>query len=146
MEQRGEAVCSLAGKRPPRHSKSPARRPAVTRPVRMRAEPSTREDPIIHNELQAPAESAQPATRAQWWVYILRCADDTLYTGVSNNLPARVKSHNAGRGARYTRSRRPVELVYQEAAADRGVAQQREYAIRKLNAQQKRALIAAALE
>jgi putative endonuclease len=68
-----------------------------------------------------------------------------LYTGVSNNLPARVKSHNAGRGARYTRSRRPVELVYQEAAADRGAAQQREYAIRKLDARQKRALIAAAL-
>ena len=84
----------------------------------------------------------EPAARPGWWVYILRCADNTLYTGVSNNLPARVESHNAGRGARYTRSRRPVELVYQEAAADRGVAQRREYAIRKLNAHQKQALIA----
>ena len=96
------------------------------------------------SEFASTGQTAQPAAPPQWWVYILRCADNTLYTGVSNDLSGRVKSHNAGRGARYTRSRRPVELVYQEAAADRGVAQQREYAIRKLNAQQKRALIAAA--
>ena len=86
---------------------------------------------------------AEGADRGQWWVYVLLCADKTLYTGVSNDLAARVERHNAGSGARYTRSRRPVKLVYQEMAADRGAAQQREYAIRKLNPAQKRALIGA---
>ena len=53
-----------------------------------------------------------------WWVYILRCADGTLYTGATNDLDRRLAAHNAGRGAKYTRARRPVALVYREAAAD----------------------------
>ena len=76
-----------------------------------------------------------------WWVYILRCSDNTLYTGISNDLQARVERHNAGRAARYTRSRLPVRLVYQEHAATRGLALKREYAIRKLSAGEKRAMI-----
>ena len=76
-----------------------------------------------------------------WWVYILRCSDDTLYTGISNDLQARVARHNAGRAARYTRSRLPVRLVYQEPAATRGLALRREHAIRKLSAGEKRAMI-----
>ena len=82
---------------------------------------------------------------SQWWVYIVRCADNTLYTGISNDLPARMVCHNAGRGARYTRSRRPVNLVYQEPASTRSLALKREYAIRKLSVAAKRALIDAAL-
>ena len=60
-----------------------------------------------------------------WWVYILRCADGTLYTGATNDLDRRLAAHNAGRGAKYTRARRPVALVYREAAADKSAALQR---------------------
>ena len=77
----------------------------------------------------------------KWCVYIVVCADDTLYTGVTNNLEARVAQHNSGDGAKYTRSRRPVRLVYQEPAEDRSAAQKREYALRRLTAGDKRALI-----
>lgn len=80
-----------------------------------------------------------------WYVYIVRCRDDSLYTGVARNLEQRIDEHNEGkRGARYTRSRRPVELVYHEVAADRSTAQQREYQIKQLTAVQKRLLIRSA--
>lgn len=82
-------------------------------------------------------------TNEDWYVYIVRCNDDTFYTGVARDLARRIQQHNQGNaGARYTRARRPVELVYQETAADRSTAQQREYRIRKLNAAEKRRLIA----
>ncbi|MHB8473702.1 MAG: GIY-YIG nuclease family protein [Gammaproteobacteria bacterium] len=68
----------------------------------------------------------------EWFVYLLRCADDSLYTGISNDVVARVLAHNDGKGAKYTRGRRPVALVYVEAAADRACAQQREAAIKRL--------------
>lgn len=68
-----------------------------------------------------------------WYVYILRCADGTLYTGITTDLARRVEEHNNGKaGARYTRSRRPVALVYSEAAANRSDASKREHAIKKL--------------
>lgn len=77
-----------------------------------------------------------------WYVYIVRCRDDSLYTGVARDLQRRVQQHNTGRGgARYTRSRRPVELVYHETAPDRSTAQRREYQIKQLTARQKQALI-----
>ena len=82
-----------------------------------------------------------PDSAPAWCVYMVRCADDTLYTGITNDLTARLERHNAGQGAKYTRSRRPVALVYQEPAADRAAAQRREYGIRKLTASQKRSLI-----
>ncbi len=75
------------------------------------------------------------------FVYILECADGTLYTGWTTDLDRRVKAHNAGRGARYTRGRRPVRLVYWEHAADRGSALRRETAIRRLRRCAKLALI-----
>ena len=78
-----------------------------------------------------------------WWVYILRCADGTLYTGATNDLDRRLAAHNAGRGAKYTRARRPVALVYREAAADKSAALQREAAIKRLDRVRKLALIAA---
>ena len=81
-----------------------------------------------------------------WQVYLLRCADGTLYTGITTDLSRRVAEHNAGRGARYTRSRLPAELVYAEPAADRAAAQRREYAIRRLPAAAKRRLLTAAGE
>jgi predicted GIY-YIG superfamily endonuclease len=76
-----------------------------------------------------------------WHVYVVRCADGTLYTGVAKDLKQRIAAHNAGRGAKYTRSRLPVKLVYREAAADRGAALQREHAIKRLPRLAKRALV-----
>ncbi len=76
-----------------------------------------------------------------WQVYILRCGDGTLYTGITNDLEKRIQAHNEKRGARYTRSRLPVALVYQEAADSRSSASQREIAIKKLTRNQKMSLI-----
>ena len=76
-------------------------------------------------------------------VYILRCGDGTLYTGCTNDLPRRLQAHQSGRGAKYTRSRLPVELVYQEAVPDRSAALRREAAIKRLYRRRKLALIAA---
>lgn len=76
-----------------------------------------------------------------WIVYILRCADGSLYTGVAIDLPARLATHRAGKGARYTRSRLPLRLVYQEPARDRSAALRRELAIKRLTRPEKQALI-----
>lgn len=78
---------------------------------------------------------------AAWEVYIARCADETLYTGIARDAAARVAQHNAGRGARYTRGRGPVELVYRERVATRGGALKREAEIKALRAADKRRLI-----
>lgn len=77
-----------------------------------------------------------------WYVYILRCADDTLYTGVTTDPARRLREHNAGGGlgARYTRSRRPVMLAHCEEAASRADACRREMAIKKLGRDAKLAL------
>lgn len=75
-------------------------------------------------------------------VYILRCGDGTLYTGITTDLKRRVAQHNSGRGAKYTRSRLPVTPVYQEPAPDRAAAQRRERAIKALPRQEKLRLIA----
>ena len=77
-------------------------------------------------------------------IYILRCGDGTLYTGCTNDLPRRLQAHQSGRGAKYTRSRLPVELVYQEAVPDRSAALRREAAIKALTRGEKLALIASA--
>ena len=78
----------------------------------------------------------------QWHVYILRCADDTLYTGITTDLARRLEEHNCGsKGARYTRARRPVEMVYSESVEDRSKAAQREYAIKQMSQVQKIGLI-----
>ncbi len=65
------------------------------------------------------------------FVYIALCADGTLYTGWTVDVAARIKTHNAGRGARYTRARRPVQLVYSEACPTRAAAMQREREIKR---------------
>jgi putative endonuclease len=77
-----------------------------------------------------------------WSVYILKCADTSLYTGVTTDTKRRAKEHNSGKlGAKYTRARRPVELLYTEACEDRSDACKREAAIKKLTRQQKLTLI-----
>ena len=77
----------------------------------------------------------------KWLVYILCCRDDTLYTGITNVLEKRLQSHNEKRGARYTRARLPVTLVYQEEASSRSQASRREAAIKKLPRSKKLKLI-----
>jgi predicted GIY-YIG superfamily endonuclease len=76
-----------------------------------------------------------------WSIYIVKCADGSLYTGCAIDVVHRVIVHNAGNGAKYTRARRPVRLVYQEACTDRSTALQREAAIKKLSRLQKEELI-----
>ena len=77
-----------------------------------------------------------------WYVYILRFSDNSLYTGIATDVERRLDEHNNNtQGAKYTRSRRPVELVYQEKAGSRSEASKREYAIRKLGKQDKEALV-----
>lgn len=76
-----------------------------------------------------------------YYVYLLRCADGTLYTGFTNDLARRLAAHNAGKGAKYTRSRLPVELVYWENFSNKSSALRREYAIKQLPRRQKLTLI-----
>lgn len=75
------------------------------------------------------------------YTYILKCSDDSLYTGWTNRLEERVKAHNEGRGAKYTRGRRPVELVYYEVLETKEEALRREYTIKQMNRTQKLLLI-----
>ena len=76
------------------------------------------------------------------YTYILRCRDGTLYTGTSSDVDRRAAVHNSGKGAKYTRGRGPVEVVYREECADKPAALRREYAIKRLTRAEKLALIA----
>ncbi|MFH2124055.1 MAG: GIY-YIG nuclease family protein [Pseudomonadota bacterium] len=77
-----------------------------------------------------------------WYVYIVRCGDNSLYTGITKDLEKRILEHNSGaKGAKYTRSRRPVALVYSEEAASRSAATSRELTIKKLDLSRKRQLV-----
>lgn len=93
----------------------------------------------------APSGAAHPDPDlvTGWTVYIVRCSDDTLYTGIARDAARRIEEHNAGKGlaASYTRTRRPVVLVYRESAPTRSDALKREYAIKQLTRAQKQALI-----
>ena len=75
------------------------------------------------------------------YTYILKCSDETLYTGWTNDLEKRINAHNAGKGAKYTKNRRPVELAYYEEFATKEEAMSREYAIKQLTRKKKEELI-----
>ena len=79
-----------------------------------------------------------------WYVYILHCADGSLYTGITTDVSRRLQEHNEHPrlAAKYTRARRPVTLVYVEEVADRAVAVKREYAIKQLKRKEKKAMVA----
>jgi len=77
-----------------------------------------------------------------WFVYLARCADDTFYCGITNDLVSRLTAHNAGKGARYTRSRTPIEILVTRRCATKGRALQIEYRVKQLTRVQKLALIA----
>ena len=81
---------------------------------------------------------------SEWFVYILRCADDTLYTGITTDVGRRCDQHNAGTASRYTRSRLPIRLVYEEAMTSRSLALKRELALKALSRTEKESLIQSA--
>jgi predicted GIY-YIG superfamily endonuclease len=76
-----------------------------------------------------------------WYVYILKCADDTLYTGITTNIARRVKEHNSKKGGNYTRTRLPVELVYRESRVNQSYALKRELEIKSWPRKKKEKLI-----
>lgn len=90
-------------------------------------------------------ENTLSSINSSWFVYLLRCVDNSLYTGITTDLNRRLAEHNGennnNKGARYTRHRRPVCLVYSETLANRASASQREYAIKQLSRTAKEQLI-----
>lgn len=76
-----------------------------------------------------------------WYLYILRCGDGSLYTGITTDVEKRLEAHRAGKGAKYTRGRGPLELVYREVCADHSNALKRELAVKKLPRIQKEQMI-----
>lgn len=76
-----------------------------------------------------------------YYVYMLRCHDQSLYTGITNNIKRRLSLHNKGKASRYTRARLPVELVYLEACEDKSAALKREYKVKSLKKQEKEQLV-----
>ena len=81
--------------------------------------------------------------QSTWFVYILRCSDGSLYTGITNCLERRLEKHNRGVASRYTRARLPVCLIYSEPQANRSVASKREAAIKSLEREEKLQLVTA---
>lgn len=80
-----------------------------------------------------------------WSVYIVECSDGTLYCGISNNVTKRVETHNAGKGAKYTKTRHPVYLVYSEEVGTMSQAMKRERQIKKLSRKQKLSMVTASV-
>lgn len=92
------------------------------------------------------AENGKGGGRMGWYVYMLRCGDGSLYTGCTDDVERRLAVHNSGKGAKYTRSRLPVTLVYREVVADKSAALRREAAIKALPRSKKLALLEAEKE
>ena len=76
-----------------------------------------------------------------WKLYILRCGDGTLYTGITTDVEKRLEAHRSGKGAKYTRGRGPLELVYREDCGDHGAALRREYAVKALTREEQEKLL-----
>ena len=76
-----------------------------------------------------------------WFLYLVKCQDTSLYTGITTNIPRRIKEHNAKKGAFYTKNKIPVELVYREVMPNQSEARKREAAIKRLTRQEKQELI-----
>lgn len=87
------------------------------------------------------SDSSNHAEMPQHYVYIVKCADNSFYTGYTNDLLTRIATHNAKKGAKYTQGRTPVTLIYHEIYPTKQSAMQREYAIKKLTRAQKERLI-----
>jgi len=86
-----------------------------------------------------------PSDMSSWSTYIVQCVDGSLYTGISTDVPARVETHNAGKGSAYTRSHRPVVLVWTEESGTRSAASKREAELKRLSRAEKEHLLTASL-
>ena len=117
--------------------------PECWRRKRITVEVEAKAKELAVEKLLTELRNEQDAT-GSWFVYLLRCADGSLYTGITNDVPRRLEQHNAGTASRYTRSRLPAVLVYQEAQASRSHALKRELAIKGLSRQEKESMILAA--
>lgn len=82
----------------------------------------------------------------EWYLYILRCGDGSLYTGITTDIPHRLKMHTAGQGAKYTRGRGPLELVHQERCGSHSEALKREWEVKALTREEKESLIDSSLD
>lgn len=87
------------------------------------------------------AVGTSPQGGTPWWVYLIRCGDGSLYCGIARDVDRRLQQHTTGRGARYTRGRGPLVVVYREATLDRGRALRRERAIKRLSREDKEMLV-----
>lgn len=77
-----------------------------------------------------------------WYLYILRCGDDTLYTGITTDVEKRLEAHRSGKGAKYTRGRGPLELIYREVCADHSAALKRELEVKAMSRTEKLQMVA----
>jgi putative endonuclease len=77
----------------------------------------------------------------EWYIYILKCSDNSFYTGITTDLEERIKRHNSGDGARYTRTRKPVRLIYSEGVSSKSEAKRREIEIKSFSKENKERLI-----
>lgn len=91
--------------------------------------------------MQAKEEGARKKRREKWFLYILKCVDGSLYTGITKDLERRFQMHSEGKAARYTRTRRPLEIIYKETCRTRTEALVRECAVKALSKARKLALI-----
>jgi predicted GIY-YIG superfamily endonuclease len=92
-----------------------------------------------------PSPARRRPSKSRWLVYLLRCSDGSLYTGITNDLPKRLDAHAAGKASKYTRSRLPVKLVYSEPKRSKSAALKRELAIKKLRRAEKDRLVVSGL-
>jgi predicted GIY-YIG superfamily endonuclease len=92
-------------------------------------------------QMQVKEKTASCKNAEQWTIYILRCKDDTLYTGITKDIKRREKQHNSGKGSKYTQSRRPVKVVYKETKMGRANALVREAEIKHYSKEKKEQLV-----
>ena len=96
---------------------------------------------LMLERMQAKEKRSPKKRCEKWFLYILKCGDLSFYTGITNDLERRFKMHSEGKGARYTRTRRPLEVVYRETCRSRSAALIRECAVKAFPRKKKRALI-----
>jgi predicted GIY-YIG superfamily endonuclease len=108
---------------------------STRQPYFMKSALKSRGGSSIGIDMLSQKKTGRPSRR--WYLYVLKCSDGTLYTGITNNLSRRIEQHNAGKASRYTRSRRPVKLVFQEPCRGRSSALKKECALKSLSRKEK---------
>jgi len=89
------------------------------------------EDAILVSSFEKPKENTLTEDKTNWYLYMVRCGDDSIYTGISINVEARIDKHNSGRGAKYTSTRLPVRLIFVEDQIDQSSAMKREIEVKR---------------